>query len=68
MHAPENTSRHKDNTTRHPAGTLALPAQHPPIYRGLLAGQGHENHAGVDASVSCRGLTGLARQMCRDLY
>lgn len=68
MYTSHNNSRLEDAATRQPAGTLGLPTQHPPIYRGLLAGQGHGNHAGVDASVSCRGLTGLARQMCRDLY
>ncbi len=68
MYTPENTSRPKGNAARYPAGALGLPIQHSPIYRGPLPGQGHGNHAGVDASVSCRGLTGLARQMCRDLY
>lgn len=68
MYTSEDIPRLKVDAASNPAAKLGLPTQHPPIYRGLLAGQGSENHVGVEASVSCRGLTGLARQMCRDLY
>lgn len=51
----------------HPADTLALPAQHPPIYRDLLGTQGHQNLFGAEAAQTrCANLTGLARQMCYD--
>jgi hypothetical protein len=48
-----------------PTVSLRLPAQNPPISRKLMAGQGHENAAGVQRSASaCDKLTGLAQQMC----
>jgi len=68
MYTFDDTSTLKRKARRNPIGQLGLPAQHPPIDRGLLVGVGAESHLGVDTSVSCRGLTGLARQMCRDLY
>lgn len=52
-----------------PAGGLRLPVQSPPVSRGLMAGQGHENEnwAGVEAQGPCDRLPYLARQMCLGL-
>ena len=49
-----------------PTVGLRLPLQSPPVYRGLMAGQGHENEnvAGVEAQGPCDNLPYLARQMC----
>jgi hypothetical protein len=46
------------------AGGLRLPVQSPPVSRGLMAGQGHESVAGVEAQGPCDNLPYLARQMC----
>lgn len=48
------------------AAGLRLPVQSPPVFRGLMAGQGHENEnvAGVEAQGPCDNLPYLARQMC----
>ena len=48
------------------AGGLRLPVQSPPVSRGLMAGQSHENEnvAGVEAQGPCDNLPYLARQMC----
>jgi hypothetical protein len=52
-----------------PAGGLRLPVQSPPVSRGLIARQGHENEdvAGVEAQGPCDNLPYLARQMCLGL-
>lgn len=45
---------------------LRLPVQSPPVSRGLMAGQGHQNEnvTGVEAQGPCDNLPYLARQMC----
>lgn len=67
------TARYRDQPkedvrTGHPASMLALPAQRPPVYRGVLARQGYENPFGAEAAQTrCDNLTGLAQQMCYDV-
>jgi hypothetical protein len=51
-----------------PTPGLRLPVQSPPVSRGLMTGQGHENNAGVEAAQTpCDNLPYLARQMCMGL-
>lgn len=70
MYIFESAARPKEHeATSRRASALTPPRQYPPISRMMFADQGHENLLAVQASVpSCRGLTGLARQMCYDLY
>lgn len=44
---------------------MKLPAQSPPVVRGILPGQAVQTGSGVGASQTvCDRLTGLAQQMC----